>query len=90
VYHNTNVYEDEPCLALDVEWSENYASQPEIWAYMKNVAKKHDLYTHIRFETQVQKLTWDENQRKWIASLLDMNSNRIEEEVFDVVYVHRQ
>ncbi len=51
--------------------------------------KKYGLYTHIRFETQVQKLTWDENQRKWIVSLRHKNF-KIEEEVFDVMYVHRQ
>ena len=76
-------------LVLDAEWSLNFASQPEIWDYLKNVAKKYDLYTHIRFETEVQKLTWDENLRKWKVTLLDKNSNKIVEEIFDVMYVYR-
>jgi len=54
------------------------------------VAKKYDLYTHIRFETKVQRLTWDENKSKWIASIKDNNNNKTEDEVFDVVYVHQQ
>lgn len=36
-------------------WSETYSPQSEIWDYLKNVANKHGLRKHIRFNFGVQK-----------------------------------
>ncbi len=40
-------------LQQEWEWSEKYASQPEILAYLEFVANKFDLNKAIRFSTRV-------------------------------------
>ena len=47
------------------EWSERYATQPEILRYVNHVADKHDLRRDIRFETRVVSAVWDEDAASW-------------------------
>lgn len=46
-------------------WSETYASQPEIWAYMKDVANKHQLSDKIRFNFNVTKAEFIKEFGHW-------------------------
>ncbi|MFM7126844.1 MAG: flavin-containing monooxygenase, partial [Actinomycetota bacterium] len=46
-------------------WSEKHAAQPEILRYAQFVAKKHDLYSGIDFDTKVEGAVWDETGKKW-------------------------
>jgi len=46
-------------------WSEKYASQPEILAYAEFVAKELDLEKDIRFETEISKMRFDEENSCW-------------------------
>lgn len=39
------------------EWKNNYLTQPEIEAYFQEVARKHDLYRHIQFNTEITDAT---------------------------------
>ena len=48
-------------------WSERYASQPEILRYIEFVAGKYDLTRDIRFETRVVSATYDDAQREWLV-----------------------
>src|SRR5262245_62713465 len=43
------------------EWSEKYATQPEILRYLNHVADKHDLRRDIQFSTRVESATWDDD-----------------------------
>jgi len=36
------------------DWSRPYSSQPEILAYLEDVAIKHDIVPHIHFNTKVE------------------------------------
>ncbi len=47
------------------EWSERYASQPEILRYIEHVATKHDLYRDIRFARKVLRAEFDEAAHLW-------------------------
>ena len=47
------------------EWSEKYASQPEILRYAQHVADKHDLRRDIDFGTRIDSATWDEGAQRW-------------------------
>lgn len=47
--------------ARDWEWSEKYATQPEILRYLNHVADKHDLRRDIRFGTRVTHAHWDDS-----------------------------
>jgi cation diffusion facilitator CzcD-associated flavoprotein CzcO/acetyl esterase/lipase len=47
------------------EWSERYATQPEILRYLDHVANRHDLRRDIRFRTRVTSATWEEGGARW-------------------------
>jgi len=53
---------------LNPTWSREYSAQPEIWAYMQDVAKRHDLYSVIHFGTEVTGAEWDEQRLRWTVS----------------------
>ncbi|MGR8921176.1 MAG: flavin-containing monooxygenase [Gammaproteobacteria bacterium] len=47
------------------DWSRPFAGQPEILAYLDHCADKYGLRPHLRFETPVSSLTWDDQQARW-------------------------
>ncbi len=55
----------DPELEQEWEWSEKYATQPEILRYLQHVADKHDLRRDIRFETRVAAARWDDEAQRW-------------------------
>ena len=46
-------------------WSERYATQPEILRYAQFVAEKFDLRRDMQFETKVTAARWDEAGERW-------------------------
>jgi cyclohexanone monooxygenase len=52
-------------LEQEWEWTERYATQPEILRYLEHVADRFDLRRDIRFETRVTGATWDEQRSRW-------------------------
>src|ERR1700691_2812846 len=52
-------------LEEDWVWSEKYATQPEILAYLRHVADRYDLRRDIRFGTRITAAAWDEAARRW-------------------------
>jgi cation diffusion facilitator CzcD-associated flavoprotein CzcO len=42
-----------------------YAPAPEILEYWKGVARKYDLYKHIKLEHKVVEARWDDDVGKW-------------------------
>jgi cyclohexanone monooxygenase len=55
-------------LQQDWKWSHRYADQPEILAYLNHVADRFDLRQHIRLETRVTTMRFDEGRMIWIVS----------------------
>lgn len=47
------------------EWSRTYATQPEIWRYLRGVAERYGLIEHIRFDCEMQSATWDDETGVW-------------------------
>jgi cation diffusion facilitator CzcD-associated flavoprotein CzcO len=47
------------------EWSRSFSKQPEIWDYLRGVARKYDLYRFIRFGQEMTGAHWDTGQRRW-------------------------
>jgi len=47
------------------DWSERYATQPEILRYLQHVAERFDLRRDIAFETRVTAAHWDEASKRW-------------------------
>ena len=58
-------YSFDPELDAEWEWSEKYATQPEIFRYLQHVADRFDLRRDIRFETRVESAAWDDDRRVW-------------------------
>jgi cation diffusion facilitator CzcD-associated flavoprotein CzcO/acetyl esterase/lipase len=58
-------YSWDPDLEREWQWSERYATQPEILRYLGHVADKHDLRRDIRFSTRVTAATWDAAASRW-------------------------
>ncbi len=54
-----------PELEQDWDWSERYASQPEILAYANEIADRLDIRRDICFERQVLQAHYDEAAREW-------------------------
>ncbi|CAM3549384.1 NAD(P)/FAD-dependent oxidoreductase [Bordetella sputigena] len=55
-------------LQQEWSWSHRYAEQPEILAYLNHVADRFDLRQHIRFETRVTSMRYDEARSVWHVS----------------------
>ena len=58
-------YSFDPDLEDEWQWTERYSTQPEILSYLNFVADKHGVKEDIRFETRVDKATWDEDANRW-------------------------
>lgn len=52
-------------LAHDWEWSERFATQPEILRYLNHVADRFDLRGHFRFSTRVVAAAYDDATSQW-------------------------
>ncbi len=52
-------------LQREWNWSERYATQPEILRYASFVADKFDLRRDIKFQTRVTSARWDESTARW-------------------------
>jgi len=46
-------------------WTERYAPQPEILAYLEHVVERFDLRRDMRFATRVTAAAWDEASASW-------------------------
>lgn len=53
------------------DWSRHYAQQPEIRAYLDDVAARHDVKARTRFGFEVASATWDEHDATWTVTSTD-------------------
>ena len=72
-----------------LDWSQHYSPQPEIWEYIRKVARKYELYSKIQFNTTVKSLTWEEDKKKWrvvtVSKLANENEGKEKSTYFDIV-----
>ncbi|KAM0234805.1 hypothetical protein ACHAPO_006169 [Fusarium lateritium] len=64
-------------FALNPNWSQKYASQPEIEAYFKDVANKYDIGRHVRLNSIVESAIWDERTGVWEVSIRDHGTSEV-------------
>ncbi|MCZ6598119.1 MAG: NAD(P)/FAD-dependent oxidoreductase, partial [Planctomycetota bacterium] len=50
------------------EWTERYATQPEILRYINHVADRFDLRRDIQFETRVTDAVYDQASNRWMVA----------------------
>ena len=60
-------YQFDEDLQQEWEWSERYAPQAEILAYINHVADRFDLRRDIQFETCVERAVFDEESGRWFV-----------------------
>jgi len=58
-------YQFSDALQQEWDWSERYATQPEILRYANHVADRFDLRRDIRFDTRVLAAAFDEAAGRW-------------------------
>ena len=58
-------YQFDEDLQQEWEWTERYATQPEILRYIEHVADRYDLRRDIRFDTRVKSAVFDETAGRW-------------------------
>ncbi|KAI9257354.1 flavoprotein [Phascolomyces articulosus] len=51
---------------LNDTWTKHYSAQAEIYAYLRRVAKKYNLYEKTKFETEIVHAEWKEQQQQWL------------------------
>jgi cyclohexanone monooxygenase len=61
-------YSFSPALEQEWNWTERYASQPEILAYINHVADRFDLRRDVRLKTRVTGAAFDEGTRRWTVT----------------------
>ena len=54
-------------LQQEWQWTERYASQPEILAYIEHVVERLDLARDIQLDTRVAAATFDEAADEWVV-----------------------
>jgi cation diffusion facilitator CzcD-associated flavoprotein CzcO len=47
------------------DWNRTFSPQPDIWEYLRGCVKRHGLEAHLRLNTPVTALTWDEDRDRW-------------------------
>ncbi|MDZ7668636.1 MAG: NAD(P)/FAD-dependent oxidoreductase [Gammaproteobacteria bacterium] len=62
-------YQFSDALQQDWNWTERYATQPEILAYANHVAERFDLLPDIQFDTRVTSAVYDKSGRTWKVEL---------------------
>lgn len=60
-------YSFDPELEQDWDWSEKYATQPEILSYANHVAERFDLRRDVRFSTRMTSARWNETTNEWVV-----------------------
>ena len=75
-------------MTLVLDWSHNYAPQPEILEYIQKATRKYGIYPHIQFKSQIKTLLWDERIRKWKVEVYSKETKDVKELFFDIVYVY--
>ena len=64
-------YQFDEDLQQEWEWTERYATQPEILRYIEHVADRFDLRRDIRFNTGVKSAVFDEAAGRWTIETND-------------------
>jgi cation diffusion facilitator CzcD-associated flavoprotein CzcO len=60
-------YSFDPDLEQEWDWTERYATQPEILRYLEHVADRFDLRRFITFSTWVTSAEFDEQAGRWLV-----------------------
>jgi 4-hydroxyacetophenone monooxygenase len=58
-------------------WTEHFARQPEVRAYLEHVAKKYGVYDHILFDHDVIEGHFDEQSSRWVLTVANKEADPV-------------
>ncbi|MDN5915549.1 MAG: NAD(P)/FAD-dependent oxidoreductase [Pseudonocardia sp.] len=58
----------DPELYREWRWTERYAAQPEILAYLRHAADRYEVRPHIAFERWVEGARWDPESHRYLVT----------------------
>ncbi|KAH7162053.1 hypothetical protein B0J13DRAFT_463478 [Dactylonectria estremocensis] len=64
-------------FALNPNWTQKFAMQPEIHAYFKQVARKYDIDHHVKFQSVVESAIWEDDCGTWLVTIRDLKTTRV-------------
>jgi cation diffusion facilitator CzcD-associated flavoprotein CzcO len=70
---------------LKYEWLRTHATQPELLAYAEHVVKVFGLAPHLRLNTRVTSLVWEESTARYTLTTDDLTTGEGEQHEFDAV-----
>ncbi len=53
--------------APNPDWTRSYSPQPEIWAYLRGIARRTGVLERVAFDTTLVSATWDADAAQWCA-----------------------
>lgn len=71
-------------------WKNNYLTQPELQAYFQEVARKHELYPLIQFNTELTAAVWDETSNTWKVKVSTGESFTVRYLITAIGIVHKK
>ncbi|UNI18436.1 hypothetical protein JDV02_004705 [Purpureocillium takamizusanense] len=67
------------------DWSDQFASGEEIRDYWQSVARRFDVYRHVKFQHRIDAATWKPEDGKWLLQATDLGSGNTVSDSFDIV-----
>ncbi|KAK6215460.1 4-hydroxyacetophenone monooxygenase [Colletotrichum tabaci] len=64
-------------FAPNTQWSEEYAQGPELRDYWAGVARKYDVYKHLKVSHEVKDLHWDNGKSVWLVKVCNLQSGEV-------------
>jgi cation diffusion facilitator CzcD-associated flavoprotein CzcO len=64
-------------FALNPDWSQKFALQPEIDAYFKDVAARYGIEKHVRLRSMVHGARWDAATGTWVVAIRDLKTGEV-------------
>jgi cation diffusion facilitator CzcD-associated flavoprotein CzcO len=52
-------------FARNPEWTSSYSPQPEIWDYLRHVAREYGVLDKTVFDTELEHAAWDDDAQVW-------------------------
>ncbi|KAA8641282.1 uncharacterized protein ATNIH1004_002022 [Aspergillus tanneri] len=69
-------------FAPNTQWTEEFAQGAEIREYWQGVARKYDVYRHLRLQQKVERAEWIPQLAKWRVTIQDLKNNKVPDLLF--------
>ncbi|KAL7310606.1 hypothetical protein PS15m_010086 [Mucor circinelloides] len=71
---------------MNPNWSQTFSTQAEILQYLRDVAQKYNMLSHVQFRTKIASAVWMQDQKQWQLEILDLTSNTTHLAYYDIIF----